>query len=298
MRRPGAVGSPTTSTSSGAGRSWCRPCPGQATRTTGDATREGDRAGSAPASPSRKWQETSVDAVRRGPADDVELAAICGAPRGHPLRQVPPPGFDRRRPAAEPAARPACPTWPAGPWRRTTSPGSAGTWAATGTTRALPTGRSSACSATSPGTASRAAGTMGQLRNGLRAYLVEEDSPGLLLQRLARLTARLLPDVFATAVVDGARPGHRARPGGVGGPSAGLPRAAGGAARLMALEPGPPLGRATRVPAPEETTHLMVPGEQWCSTPTGWWSGARRRVRRAGPDAADGYRAAGPRRAL
>ena len=45
------------------------------------------------------------------------------------------------------------------------------------------------------------AGSMGQLRNGLRAYVVEEDSPGPLLQRLDRPDRPAAADVFATAVV-------------------------------------------------------------------------------------------------
>jgi two-component system, chemotaxis family, sensor kinase Cph1 len=46
-----------------------------------------------------------------------------------------------------------------------------------------------------------AAATMSELRGGLRAYLLDDPTPELVLARLNRLVARLLPDEMATAVV-------------------------------------------------------------------------------------------------
>ena len=46
-----------------------------------------------------------------------------------------------------------------------------------------------------------AAGIMAQLRNALRAYLLETASPAEALSRLNTFTASLLPDAFATALV-------------------------------------------------------------------------------------------------
>ena len=106
-----------------------------------------------------------------------------------------------------------------------------------------------------------AAGTMGQLRNGLRAYLVEEDRPGRLLHRLDQLVDRLVPGVFATAtvlvldpttgVVSVASAGHP--------PVCLVPAATG--ARLVPVVPSPPLGLGGRS-TPEETTLTLAPGDQ------------------------------------
>ena len=46
-----------------------------------------------------------------------------------------------------------------------------------------------------------AAGTMAQLRNGLRAYLLTSPSPGEALESLNRFATLLVPDAFATAVI-------------------------------------------------------------------------------------------------
>ena len=105
-----------------------------------------------------------------------------------------------------------------------------------------------------------AAGTMGQLRNGLRAYLVEEDRPGRLLHRLDQLVDRLVPGVFATAtvlvldpttgVVSVASAGHP--------PVCLVPAATGRAPGPGRPEPSLGLGgRST----PEETTLTLAPGD-------------------------------------
>lgn len=105
------------------------------------------------------------------------------------------------------------------------------------------------------------AGTMGQLRNGLRAYLVEEDRPGRLLHRLDRLVDRLVPGVFATATVLVLDP----TTGVVKVATAGHPPVclvpAVGAARLADVVPSPPLGLGGRR-TPEETTLALATGDQ------------------------------------
>jgi serine phosphatase RsbU (regulator of sigma subunit) len=105
-----------------------------------------------------------------------------------------------------------------------------------------------------------AAGTMGQLRNGLRAYLVEEARPGHVLQRLSRLAEKLLPAVFATATVVVIDPATgTTRIASAGHPPVCLAPAA-GEARLLPIEPGPPLGVLFGSP-PAETTVTVGPGD-------------------------------------
>jgi light-regulated signal transduction histidine kinase (bacteriophytochrome) len=106
-----------------------------------------------------------------------------------------------------------------------------------------------------------AAGTMGQLRNGLRAYLVEEDRPARLLQRLDQLVDRLVPGVFATVTVLVLEPVTGVvKVASAGHPPVCLVPARSGA-RLVPVVPSPPLGLGGRS-TPEETTLTLAPGDQ------------------------------------
>jgi serine phosphatase RsbU (regulator of sigma subunit) len=107
-----------------------------------------------------------------------------------------------------------------------------------------------------------AAGTMSQLRNGLRAYLVEADSPSEVLVRLSRLAGQLLPLALATATVAVLDP----RTGLARVASAGHPPVchvpADGPAAIAEVTPWPPLGAVARMPAPPaETTIQLGPGD-------------------------------------
>ena len=107
-----------------------------------------------------------------------------------------------------------------------------------------------------------AAGTMSQLRNGLRAYLIEERSPSAVLTRLSRLTGQLLPLALATAtiaVVDVATGLVRVATAGHP-PVCHVPAA--GPARLVDVEPWPPLGVVQDGSStPGERTFTIEPGE-------------------------------------
>ena len=105
-----------------------------------------------------------------------------------------------------------------------------------------------------------AAGTMGQLRNGLRAYLVEEHEPGTVLQRLSRLTEQLLPFVFATATIVVVDPATGwARIASAGHPPVCLVPPD-GPALLAPLDPSPPLGVLPEFRRPTETSLGIPPG--------------------------------------
>ena len=107
-----------------------------------------------------------------------------------------------------------------------------------------------------------AAGTMSQLRNGLRAYLVEDDSPGAVLTRLSRLAGQLLPMALATATVAVVEPATgRVRVATSGHPPVcHVPEA--DRARLADVAPWPPLGVVTDGSSvPQETTFVVAPGE-------------------------------------
>jgi light-regulated signal transduction histidine kinase (bacteriophytochrome) len=107
-----------------------------------------------------------------------------------------------------------------------------------------------------------AAGTMGQLRNGLRAYLIEDDTPTEVLVRLNRLAGQLLPLALATATVAVLDPGT----GTVRVATAGHPPVCHvpveGPAVIADVRPWPPLGAVPRPPVrPVETTLVVAPGE-------------------------------------
>jgi light-regulated signal transduction histidine kinase (bacteriophytochrome) len=106
-----------------------------------------------------------------------------------------------------------------------------------------------------------AAGTMGQLRNGLRAYLVEDESPSRVLARLSRLAGHLMPLALATAtvvVVDLAT--GLARVASAGHPPVcHVPPT--GPAVLLPVQPWPPLGAVPDLLEPAvEVTVEIEPG--------------------------------------
>ena len=106
-----------------------------------------------------------------------------------------------------------------------------------------------------------AAGTMGQLRNGLRAYLVEDESPSRVLARLSRLAGHLMPLALATAtvVVVDLETGL-ARLASAGHPPAcHVPPT--GPAVLLPVQPWPPLGAVPDLHEPAiEVTVTIEPG--------------------------------------
>ncbi|AYN37828.1 phosphatase [Streptomyces dangxiongensis] len=87
-----------------------------------------------------------------------------------------------------------------------------------------------------------AAVVMGQLRTALRAYAVENDSPGDILTHLHRMLRHLQPELYATAMIARFRPGEP----GVVWASAGHPpavvRDADGTVRVLNAKPGVMLG--------------------------------------------------------
>ena len=75
-------------------------------------------------------------------------------------------------------------------------------WVATGTTcRRARDGRLALVIGDVSGHGLEAAGTMGELRSILRAYLLDADSPADVLDRLNRTVLRVLPATFATCLV-------------------------------------------------------------------------------------------------
>jgi hypothetical protein len=126
----------------------------------------------------------------------------------------------------------------------------------------LPTGEVACVQGDVAGHGIAAAGTMSQLRNALRAYLVEERSPSGVLTRLSRLTGQLLPLALATATVAVVEPAT----GLVRVATAGHPPVchvpAGGDARLVDVEPWPPLGVVQDgSSSPREQAVTLEPGE-------------------------------------
>ena len=122
-----------------------------------------------------------------------------------------------------------------------------------------------------------AAGTMGELRSILRAYLLDADSPADVLDRLNRMVLRVLPATFATCLVAMLRPGHGRGQGGE-------PRApADGGGRARAEPSSSPTSRCarrsarragTRAPRTQRSRSRAVAGS--CSTPTASSSGGGR----------------------
>lgn len=127
----------------------------------------------------------------------------------------------------------------------------------------LPTGSVACVLGDVAGHGITAAGTMGQLRHGLRAYLVEDHSPSSVLVRLSRLVGQLLPMALATATIVVIDPAT----GDVRVASAGHPPVCRvptqGRGELLEVEPWPPLGAVPvdRLEPPVETVLRMAPGE-------------------------------------
>ncbi len=108
-----------------------------------------------------------------------------------------------------------------------------------------------------------AAGTMGQLRNGLRAYLIEDDSPSRVLERLSRLVGHLLPLAMATSTVVLLDPATGvARVATAGHPPVSHVPAQ-RPAEMLPVQPWPPLGAVPHglLDPPVETTVEIQPGE-------------------------------------
>ncbi|WP_395570352.1 PP2C family protein-serine/threonine phosphatase [Streptomyces sp. BK79] len=88
----------------------------------------------------------------------------------------------------------------------------------------------------------QAAVVMGQLRTALRAYAVDDISPGEILTRLHRMLRHLQPDLYATALVVRIRPGtHRAEWASAGHPP-GIVREGDGTVHVLDARPGVMLG--------------------------------------------------------
>ena len=245
---------------------WCRPELIQTVSWAGDPhtaeTREGDEGRINPRKSFAKWQEHLRGHSAPWTRDDVELATLFRRTLVDTL-------YDRSRRLASTAAvlqRSLLPDHlpDVAGWTMAADyqPRPAGRSAGTGTTRCgCPTGRWSACSATSPGTASASPGRWDSCATACGPTWSRRTAPGPPAATRPP-DRRLLPDVFATAVVMVLDPGTglvRVASAGHLAPCLVPP---GEPARLMVLEPGPPLGTATDGAAPEETTHLMVPGEQ------------------------------------
>ena len=125
----------------------------------------------------------------------------------------------------------------------------------------LPSGRIACVLGDVAGHGIAAAGTMAQLRNGLRAYLMDDERPAEVLVRLGRLVAQLLPLAMATATVLVLDPAT----GEATVASAGhLPPclARTDAATVLTVRPWPPLGASpVELPPPAETALRVAPGE-------------------------------------
>ena len=123
----------------------------------------------------------------------------------------------------------------------------------------LPDGRLAAVVGDVAGHGLAAAGVMGQLRNALRAYLVEDGSPSAALTRLDDLVRWLLPEVTASVVVAVVDPGSgRTRLASAGHPPPFLV-SAGQPATLAESDHGPLIG-APGVDRSAEREVIIEPG--------------------------------------
>jgi serine phosphatase RsbU (regulator of sigma subunit) len=87
-----------------------------------------------------------------------------------------------------------------------------------------------------------AAVVMGQLRTALRAYAVENATPGEILTRLHRMLGHLQPDLYATALIARFRPGEPELVWASAGHPPAVVRAADGTVRVLDAKPGVMLG--------------------------------------------------------
>ncbi|MFD8306920.1 PP2C family protein-serine/threonine phosphatase [Streptomyces sp. NPDC059690] len=88
----------------------------------------------------------------------------------------------------------------------------------------------------------RAAVVMGQLRTALRAYAVENATPGEILTRLHHMLRHLQPELYATAMIARFRPGDPQVVWASAGHPPAVVRDAGGAVRALGAKPGVMLG--------------------------------------------------------
>ncbi|WP_329343036.1 SpoIIE family protein phosphatase [Streptomyces sp. NBC_00663] len=87
-----------------------------------------------------------------------------------------------------------------------------------------------------------AAVVMGQLRTALRAYAVENDSPGEILTRLHRMLSHLQPELYATAMIARFRPGEPEVVWSSAGHPPAVVRGPDGSVRVLETRPGVMLG--------------------------------------------------------
>ncbi|MFG2460383.1 PP2C family protein-serine/threonine phosphatase [Streptomyces sp. NPDC048523] len=87
-----------------------------------------------------------------------------------------------------------------------------------------------------------AAVVMGQLRTALRAYAVENATPGEILTRLHHMLGHLQPDLYATALIARFRPGEPEVVWASAGHPPAVVRAADGTVRVLDAKPGVMLG--------------------------------------------------------
>ncbi|MER6074348.1 GAF domain-containing SpoIIE family protein phosphatase [Streptomyces sp. NPDC001817] len=87
-----------------------------------------------------------------------------------------------------------------------------------------------------------AAVVMGQLRTALRAYAVDNSTPGQILTRLHHMLRHLQPDLYATALVARFRPGEPRVLWASAGHPPGVVRGADGTVRVLGGKPGVMLG--------------------------------------------------------
>ncbi|MFF9090601.1 PP2C family protein-serine/threonine phosphatase [Streptomyces sp. NPDC014991] len=87
-----------------------------------------------------------------------------------------------------------------------------------------------------------AAVVMGQLRTALRAYAVENDSPGDILTHLHRMLRHLQPELYATAMIARFRPGEPEVVWASAGHPPAVVRDADGTVRVLDAKPGLMLG--------------------------------------------------------
>ncbi|MEU0948131.1 PP2C family protein-serine/threonine phosphatase [Streptomyces canus] len=87
-----------------------------------------------------------------------------------------------------------------------------------------------------------AAVVMGQLRTALRAYAVENATPGEILTRLHRMLGHLQPDLYATALIARFRPGEPEVVWASAGHPPAVVRGADGTVRVLEAKPGVMLG--------------------------------------------------------
>jgi serine phosphatase RsbU (regulator of sigma subunit) len=105
----------------------------------------------------------------------------------------------------------------------------------------------------------RAAVMMSQLRTALRAYAVDEDSPGRVLTRLHLFLHHLQPDLYATAVIARFQPGEQVLTWAAAGHPPPVLRTPDGRVHTLDARPGAMLGVPVRQDI-EDHTAVLPPG--------------------------------------